>query len=99
MFGRSISGNHLHGVSTSHLLADHQSDGKKSTLPVARDCPHLPHQVLEAGVANESALVVELLLDFCQLASNIGVSRRQVANAGEDNRGLVPAVLTCEPTR
>jgi hypothetical protein len=98
MSWKIIVGVHLHGVGAGHLLADHQSDRKKGTFSVARDFPHLPHQVLEGGITDESALVVELLLDLSQLASNVRVSRRQVANAGEYNRGLVPAVLTCEPS-
>ena len=96
--GKSIFRVHLHGVGTCHLLTNHQSDGKKSTLAVARDGPHLSHQVLEGGVTNESALVIELILDLGQLSSNVRVGRRQVANAGEDSRGFVPTVLTCEPT-
>jgi hypothetical protein len=84
---------------TSHLLADHQSNGKKSTVSVARNGPHLPHQVLEAGITDQSAFVVKLILDLCQLASDVRVSRRKSTDKRKDIRGLVPTVLTGQPTR
>ena len=38
----------------------------------------------ETGIADQSTLVVKLIFDFSQLASDIGVSGRQPTNEGED---------------
>lgn len=88
---------HLHRVGTGHLLADHETNRKEGTVPVAGDCPHLSHQVFETRIANQSAFVVKLIPDLGELAGNVGVRGRKSADAREGCGSLFPAVLASEP--
>lgn len=89
----------MHCVCAGHLLTDHQANRKKCALPVSRNCPHLPHQILEASIADKSALVVKLVLDLSDLTGDVRVGSWKGANTGEGSRGLIPAILASEPTR
>ena len=65
---------YVDGVGTRHLLADHQTDGDQGSFPVAGNGPHLPHQVLELCIANETTLVLELHLNLREFTGDIGMA-------------------------
>lgn len=70
------------GVGAGHLLADHEEDADEGALAVARDRPHLSHEVPGARAADELALVLELRDDVLEFALDVGVGGGQVAHSG-----------------
>ena len=89
----------VNGICASHLLADHQPDGNQRSLPVSRNCPHLPHESLERSIAYQKAFVLELVRDLFHLACDVRVILREVANQGQYPGCIFPTVFPGQPSR
>ena len=86
------------GVGTGHLLADHEANGDESTLAVTGDGEHLLEKVLDGGTGDEHALVLELIGNILDFTLDVLVRDGQIAHAGKDAVGLLPAVLLGQET-
>lgn len=87
------------GVSSGHLLTDHESDGDEGTLSVTGNEPHLALEVHEGSAANHTSLVLELLVHLVKLHADVRMIGRKVAKACQNGSCFFPVILLGEETR